>query len=59
MASSPAPFICGLSGHSYSAKEMRERTDYLARGLANELGWAVNAGTEFDKVAGVFSLNAV
>ena len=59
VALSPDPFVCGLSGRSYSAKELRERTDHLARGLASELGWKVNAGTEFDKVAGVFSLNAV
>ena len=58
-ASSLDPFICGLSGKSYSSVEMRQRIDYLARALADELGWSVNAGTEFDKVAGIFSLNSV
>jgi hypothetical protein len=53
------PYTCGISGASYSAKEQKQRTEYLARTLAKELGWRVNAGTEYDKVAGVFALNTV
>ena len=53
------PFTCGLSGKTYSALEVRERTDYLARGLAKELGWRPNEGTEWDKVIAVFSVNTV
>ncbi|KAI9683246.1 MAG: putative NRPS-like protein biosynthetic cluster [Bathelium mastoideum] len=53
------PFTCGLSGKTYSALEVKERTDYLARGLAKELGWKPNEGGEWDKVIGVFSVNTL
>jgi ribosome assembly protein SQT1 len=56
---SKPPFTCGLSGKTYSALDVRERTDYLARGLAKELGFHPNEGTEWDKVIAVFSLNTV
>lgn len=53
------PFTCGLSGKSYSFLEVVERVDFLSRALAKEFGWQPNRGTEWDKVAGVFSLNTV
>lgn len=56
---SHAPFICGVSGKSYSALEVKERVEYLARGLAKEMGWAPNQGSEWDKVVAVFSVNTV
>lgn len=56
---SRAPFTCGLSGKSYSALEVKERVDYLARGLAKELGWQPNVGSEWDKVIAVFSVNTL
>jgi hypothetical protein len=52
-------FTCGLTGKEYSTLAVRERVDYLARGLAKELGWQPNQGTEWDKVIGVFSVNTV
>jgi ribosome assembly protein SQT1 len=52
-------FVCGHSGKTLTGPEVKERVDYLARGLAKELGWRPNEGTEWDKVCGVFSLNAV
>ena len=56
---SKPPFTCGLTGAEYSATEVRDRVDKLARALSQELAWAPNAGTEWDKVAGVFSVNTV
>jgi len=56
---SRAPFTCGLSGTEYSALEVKERVNSLAKGLSKELGWHPNKGTEWDKVIGVFSLNTV
>ena len=53
------PFTCGLSGAEYSALEVRNRVENLAKGLSKELGWHPNKGTEWDKVIGVFSLNTV
>jgi hypothetical protein len=52
-------FTCGVSGQSFTPLEVKKRVDYLARGLANELGWKPNSGTEWDKVIGVFSANTV
>lgn len=52
-------FTCGVTGKEHSTLEVRERVDYLARGLAKELGWQPNKGTEWDKVIGVFSVNTL
>ncbi|KAK3685285.1 hypothetical protein B0T22DRAFT_529329 [Podospora appendiculata] len=57
-ASKP-PFTCGLSGTSYSASEVSERIQCLARALAVQLRWQVNEGSEMDKVVGIFSLNTI
>lgn len=53
------PFTCGLTGKQYSALEVKERVDFLARGLSKELGFLPNKGTEWDKVIGLFSINTV
>ena len=53
------PFTCGLSGTEYSALQVRDRVEKLARALSKELGWQPNSGTEWNKVIGVFSLNTV
>lgn len=53
------PFTCGLTGKSYSALDVKERIDWLARALSKELGFQPNEGTEWDKVIGVFSVNTV
>ncbi|KAF1999060.1 acetyl-CoA synthetase-like protein [Amniculicola lignicola CBS 123094] len=54
-----APFTCGLTGKTYSALDVKDRVDYLARGLAKELGWHPNQGTEYDRVIAVFSVNTL
>lgn len=59
LTDSKAPFTCGLTGVEYSAVEVRDRVDKLARTLANELGWDLDGGTEWDKVVGIFSVNTV
>jgi len=53
------PFTCGLSGKTFTAAELADRVEYLARALSKEFGWHPNKGTEFDKVIGIFSLNTV
>lgn len=53
------PFTCGITGKEYSALDVKDRVEALARGLAKELGWSPNKGTEWDKVIGVFSINTV
>ncbi|KXH49922.1 AMP-binding enzyme [Colletotrichum salicis] len=59
VAKSLDSYTCGLSGYSISAKEQKARVEALARSLAQELGWSVNQGSEFDKVIGIFALNTV
>lgn len=53
------PFTCGISGRTYTALEMVDRVESLAKGLAKEFGWSPNQGTEWDKVVGIFALNTV
>ncbi|CAI9629671.1 acetyl-synthetase-like protein [Alternaria burnsii] len=53
------PFICGLTGKAYTCLDMRDRVDYLARGLSKELGFHPNEATEWDKVIAVFSVNTI
>jgi len=36
-----------------SSREIVDRVDHIARGLAKEFGWAPNQGTEFDKTLAV------
>lgn len=59
LASSNAPFTCGISGKTYSMLETRQRVDFLARALCKELGWSPNEGSEYDKIIGVFSMNTI
>ncbi|KAK2805532.1 hypothetical protein FQN50_006158 [Emmonsiellopsis sp. PD_5] len=53
------PFVCGLSGRSYSALELADRVDGLARALCKEFGWQPNQGSEWDKVACIYSVNTI
>lgn len=59
LRSSRPPFICGLSGKSYSAEELSQRVDHLARALCKQLGFRPDEGSEWDKVVAVFSLNTI
>lgn len=59
LSDSRPPFTCGLTGIEYSALQVKQRVDNLARALSRELGWQPNKGTEWDKVAAVFSVNTV
>jgi hypothetical protein len=53
------PFTCGLTGKTYTAQEMADRVEHLAKALSKEFGWSPNQGTEWDKVIGIFALNTV
>lgn len=59
LALSKAPFTCGISGKAYSAIDVKDRVECLARGLSERLGWQPNEGSEWDKVVGIFSPNTV
>lgn len=53
------PYTCGLTGKSYSALEVKQRTDLLARAISKKLDFAPNEGNEWEKVIGLYSLNTV
>lgn len=55
----PRLFVDGISGHSYSAQEIRQRIEWLSTALANRLGWSPNTGSPWDKVVAIYSLNTV
>jgi hypothetical protein len=59
LRNSRPPFVCGLSGQSYSASELKERVDALTKGLGKELGWTYGKGSEWDRVLAVFTVNSV
>ncbi|OCK77884.1 phenylacetyl-CoA ligase-like protein [Lepidopterella palustris CBS 459.81] len=53
------PFTCGLTGKEYSILQVKDRVESLARGLARELDWNPNKGTEWAKAVCVFTLNSI
>lgn len=58
-AQSRNPYTCGITGTTYTAKEVAARTDHLARSLSKVLGFDPNDGTEWDRVVCLYSLNTV
>ena len=59
LSTSRNPYTCGLTGKTYSAAEVKSRTEFLSRAVAKRLGFAPNEGTEWDKVVCLYSLNTV
>ncbi|KAI4240174.1 MAG: hypothetical protein L6R40_005307 [Gallowayella cf. fulva] len=59
LSDSRPPFTCGLTGLEYSAHQVKDRVSNLAKALSTELAWKPNHGTEWDKVAAVFSVNTI
>ncbi|KAK6533629.1 hypothetical protein TWF694_002564 [Orbilia ellipsospora] len=66
LAKSNPPFVCGLTGRSYSVAETVERVEYVARSIKRILkindihkGSAQDGFSEWEKVVGVFSINCV
>ncbi|KAL8857672.1 MAG: hypothetical protein Q9178_005837 [Gyalolechia marmorata] len=53
------PFTCGLTGREYSVHQVKDRVANLAKALSKELGWRPNHGTEWDKIASIFSVNTI
>ncbi|KAF4447332.1 putative phenylacetyl-CoA ligase [Fusarium austroafricanum] len=59
IAKSRHPFTCGITGRSYSAPELFQRSEFFARALAKRMQWQPNEGTPWDKVLAIFSLNTI
>ncbi|KAK3290800.1 uncharacterized protein B0H64DRAFT_368292 [Chaetomium fimeti] len=48
-----------ISGKSYSRADLKQRVEWLAGGVAKELGWSTNEGSPWDKVVAIYSLNTI
>ncbi|KAH6869190.1 hypothetical protein B0T10DRAFT_418880 [Thelonectria olida] len=59
IARSRNPFTCSVTGKSFTASQMIEREEYLARAIAQNLGYDAHEGTEWDRVVALFSLNTI
>ncbi|EPS42417.1 hypothetical protein H072_3618 [Dactylellina haptotyla CBS 200.50] len=65
-AKSNPPFVCGITGKSYSVTEIAERVEYAARAIRRILkiddinkGGAQTGFSEWEKVVGIFSINCI
>ncbi|KAF2215735.1 hypothetical protein CERZMDRAFT_35046 [Cercospora zeae-maydis SCOH1-5] len=56
---SKVPLVHALSGRQISTLDLKNRVDWLARGLAKELSWQPNEGSEWDKVVVIFAENSL
>jgi hypothetical protein len=54
---SRSPYTCGLTGKTYTPREVKQRTDFLARGIGKRLGFHPHVDTEWDRVVALFSHN--
>ncbi|PKS09197.1 hypothetical protein jhhlp_003811 [Lomentospora prolificans] len=53
------PYTCGLTGKTYTASEVKQRTSFLSRAIGKRLGFAPNEDTPWDKVVAIFSVNTI
>ncbi|KAF5615970.1 putative phenylacetyl ligase [Fusarium sp. NRRL 25303] len=53
------PYTCGLTGTTRTAEEVIRREDFLARGIGKALQLDSKAGSEWDRVCVIFSLNTI
>ncbi|KAF4496960.1 4-coumarate-- ligase-like 7 [Fusarium agapanthi] len=56
---SKRPYTCGVTGTSWTAEEVARRVDFLARGLAKNVGFDPNDGTAWDRVVAIYALNTI
>ena len=56
---SPPPFVDGVSGQGFGIAETRRRVEWLAAGLARQLGISDFSGEAWQRVVGVFAVNNV
>jgi hypothetical protein len=54
-----ALFVDAISGKSFNIKDIQTRVEWLARALAQQLDWAPNKGSPWDKVVAIYGLNTV
>lgn len=58
-AKSRNPYTCGLTGKTFTAEEVKQRTDYMSRAISKRVGFVPNEETEWHKVVCIYSVNTV
>ncbi|KAF5664717.1 putative phenylacetyl ligase [Fusarium heterosporum] len=53
------PYTCGLTGKTRTVEDVILREEYLARGIAQALGFDGGSGSEWDRVVVIFSYNTI
>ncbi|KAM0248379.1 hypothetical protein ACHAQJ_009504 [Trichoderma viride] len=59
LAKARNPYTCGLTGKTYSAIEVAERIDLMARAIGKRLGFNPHEETEWERVVAIYSVNAI
>ncbi|KAL7967293.1 hypothetical protein HDV63DRAFT_150062 [Trichoderma sp. SZMC 28014] len=59
LAKSKNPYTCGLTGKTFTAAEVAERTDLLARAIGKRLGFNPHEDTEWERVVAVYAGNSI
>lgn len=53
------PYTSAITGATTPASELKQRVENIAQGLAKDLRWTPNDGSQWDKVVCIFSVNHV
>lgn len=56
---SPSPFIESVDGETYSVREIQQRVEWLAAGLASQLQFDGITNNVWDRVVSIFAVNNV
>ncbi|KAL7938354.1 hypothetical protein V8C35DRAFT_291780 [Trichoderma chlorosporum] len=59
LAKSRNPYTCGITGTTYDAAQVAERTDCMARAISKRLGLNPHEGTEWERVVALYSVNTI
>ena len=59
LAKARNPYTCGITGTTYSAAQVAERTDYMARAISKRLGFNPQEESEWERVGAIYSVNTV
>ncbi|KAM0470468.1 hypothetical protein ACHAP7_009532 [Fusarium lateritium] len=59
LSQSRNPYTCGVTGKTYTFREVIDREDFLARALSKELQFDPSDGSEWDRVVAIFSVNTI
>ncbi|KAH6607267.1 amp-binding enzyme [Trichoderma cornu-damae] len=59
LARSRNPYTCGITGRTFTAAQVAERTDFMARAIGKRLGFNPHQDTEWERVVAIYSLNTI